>query len=184
MEKNTILNFDELITVAKEYAIDNEIEHIVIFAKGIDNVLKLNKLLDGTDIDLFVTTFPQNQILYVENEDGEIDEVYPEILDESNKKIIRDNNIHLVASTLPLDPIITPGNNNNPYHIINQTLNLFGQGTDMMVQSALMVTDNGFIKPGTRVLSLISNRAAEIETANSRFLFHPEYGIKINKIIK
>ena len=63
MEKNTILNFDELITVAKEYAIDNEIKHIVIFAKGIDNVLKLNKLLDGTDIDLFVTTFPQNQIL-------------------------------------------------------------------------------------------------------------------------
>lgn len=184
MKKNTINNIDELFNLSIDYAVSHEINDIIIFAKGIDNVLNLNKMLKNTDINLYVTTFPHHQLLYIENEEGEIDEVYPEILEEHNQQLLKENKITLISSTLPLDPIITPGVNTNPYHVINQTLNLFGQGMDMVLQSALMATDNGFIKPGSRVLSLISNLAADVETTNSRFLFHPEHGVKINHIIK
>ncbi|KKF41466.1 hypothetical protein [Streptococcus uberis] len=184
MKNNTINNIEDLFHISIDYAKDNNINDIIIFAKGIENVLRLNEMLKDTEINLYVTTFPHHQLLYIENEEGEIDEIYPEILEDYNQKLLKENNITLISSTLPLDPIITPGIETNPYHIINQTLNLFGHGTDIVIQSALMASDNGVIKPGSRVLSLISNLAADLETANSRFLFHPKYGIKINHIIK
>lgn len=181
---NKINNIDQLFEEAKIYAQNNDIEYIVLFAKGIENVLKLNKMLKGSGINLVVTTFPSNQVLYLENEDGDLEENYPEILNSENISILEEEAISLVSSTLPLEPIITPGTNNNPYSIIKMTLDLIGEGTSLAVQSALMTVDNGYIKPTTRVLSLISGLAVDLETTNSRFLFHPEKGLKINHVIK
>ncbi|WEA14144.1 MULTISPECIES: hypothetical protein [Lactococcus] len=179
-----INNINQLFEEAKKYAIENNIKSIVIFAKGIENVINLNNMLKDTGIKLFVTTFPSNQVLYLENEEGELEESYPEILIPENINVLEKEGISLISSTLPLEPIITPGIKDNPYSIINMTLNLFSEGTSLAVQSALMPVDNGYIAPSTRVLSLTSNLAVDLETTNSRFLFHPEKGLKINHIIK
>ncbi|PRT72682.1 hypothetical protein C6A27_01145 [Streptococcus anginosus] len=184
MTNYNIKDIDELFHFSKKYAVDNDISNIIIFAKKVENVLKLSQLLSETNINLIVTTFPNNQVLYIENEDGDIDEVIPEILSEENRQILTKNNIPLISSTLPLDPVVIPGTNYNPYTIISQTLSLFGLGTDLAVQSALMSVDNGFIKPSERVLSLTSSIAVDLQTTNSRFVFHPEKGVKILEILK
>lgn len=167
----------------KKYAINNNIKYIIIFAKQIDNVLYLNNILKETDIKIFATTFPSNQVLYLEDEDGNVNEVFPEILSPANREELKNDGIDLISSTLPLDPIIIPGNNYNPYTVINQTLNLFGKGVNIAVQSALMAADNGYITPGERVVSMNASVAVDLTTSNSRYLFHPELGMKIQKTL-
>ena len=71
---DTTNEINNLFKKAKVYAEENDIEYIVIFAKGIKNVLNLNNLLKGSGIRLLVTTFPSNQVLYLENEEGVIEE--------------------------------------------------------------------------------------------------------------
>ncbi len=175
---------EDLINVVSKYIEEENIKYITIFAKGIDNVLKLSQKLEHTDVSIFVTTFPTNEPIYLRNAEDEIEETYPEILSNENKKILKDKGIHLTSSTLPLSPVIVPGHNDNPYKIINQTLNLFGNGVDLCVQAAMMLTDNGHIKPTDRVIAMNSQVAIDLNTCNSRFLFHPELGLEINQIIK
>ena len=189
MELNIMTNYnlnsiDELFDISKNYAVANNISTILIFAKKIENVLKLSHLLADSGIKLIVTTFPNNQILYIENESGDVEEIIPEILEEKNREILNTKNIPLISSTLPLDPIVIPGANFNPYNVLTQTLNLFGAGTDIAVQSALMAVDNGLLKPSERVLSLTSTLAVDLNTTNSRFIFHPEKGLEIHEILK
>lgn len=180
---NEINETKVLCDIVKNYAIDNSIKYVVIFAKQIENVLYLQSILNDTDVKVLATTFPNNQILYLEGEDGNINEVTPEILNTSSRDKLKKKGVDLIASTLPLDPIIIPGNEYNPYTVINQTLNLFGTGVNLTVQSALMVTDNGYIKPGERIVSMTASIAVDLTTSNSRFLFHPELGIKIHKTL-
>ena len=181
---DTTNEINNLFKKAKVYAEENDIEYIVIFAKGIKNVLNLNNLLKGSCIRLLVTTFPSNQVLYLENEEGVIEEEHPEILNQDSLDILRVEQIKLISSTLPLEPIIIPGLQNNPYESINKTLDIFGDGVSIAVQSVLMSTDTGNIKPSTRVLSLTAGLAIDTEATNSRFLFHPTKGLKIQHIIK
>lgn len=175
---------EDLFKQAIEYAVNNEIKTIIIFAKGIDNILKLKDFIGEKDINLIATTFPMNQVLYMEDENGEVEEVYPEIYEKKSMKKLKEKNVTLVSSTMPLDPIIIPGQHDSPYTVITKTLNLFGEGIDLIVQSALMTTDVGETLPGERVLSMNLSGFADINTTNSRFLFHPSKGLKINQIIK
>ena len=75
MTNYNVKNINELFHISKKYAIDNNISNILVFAKKIENVLNLSRLLSDTDIKLIVTTFPSNQILYIENETGEVEEI-------------------------------------------------------------------------------------------------------------
>ena len=47
-----------------------------------------------------------------------------------------------------------------------------------------MAVDNGLLKPSERVLSLTSTLAVDLNTTNSRFIFHPEKGLEIHEILK
>ena len=184
MTNYNVKNINELFHISKKYAIDNNISNILVFAKKIENVLNLSRLLSDTDIKLIGTTFPSNQILYIENETGEVEEIIPEILSQESREILNKNNIPLISSTLPLDPVVIPGTNYSPYTVLSQTLNLFGEGTNIAVQSALMAVDNGFLNPSERVLSLTASLAVDLYATNTRFIFHPEKGLEINEILK
>ncbi|MDT2818064.1 hypothetical protein P7H55_09450 [Vagococcus lutrae] len=175
---------ENLFSTAVTYAVENNVKKIIIFAKAKDNVLKLKQQIGTNDIELIVTTFPMNQALYLENDEGEIEEVYPDLYNQEDQKILKDEGIKIVSSTLPFDPIIIPGHNSNPYSIIKRTLNLFGEGIDLVVQSALMATDTGVIKPSERVISMNTKLFVDMTTTNSRYLFHPTKKININKVQK
>lgn len=184
INNKNILSTEELLEEVRNYAVEQNISSIVLFAKSTENVLNLSKLLKKTDISLYVTTFPANEPIFIRNEDDEVEEIYPEILKEENKLLLEENNITLVSSTMPLDPIVIPGTNNNPYEVITQTLNLFGSGVGLCVQSAMMLTDTGYLEPNQRVLSVNSKLAIDLTTCNSRYLFHPEFGLEIYQLIK
>lgn len=174
----------KLFKKTKEYAIKNEIKTIVIFAKETKNVLLLNEMLEDSKIKLIVTTFPMNSTLFLENDEGRIEEYYPELNNEEGITILKNKGIEVIASTLPLESIVVPGAKDNFYALIKSTLNLFGRGTDINVQSALMVADNGAVKPGERILSLNATTAIDVRVCNSRFMFHPSTGLEIYGFIK
>lgn len=183
-DNGKIIPFEELSEKVVKYACDNNINKIAIFAKGTENVLKLNDKCKKTGIELFAVTFPTNQAIYVKNEDDDIEEVYPEILYEENKELLVKNNIKLVSSTMPLEPIVIPGERSNPYGVISQSLNLFGEGVDLCVQISMMLTDQGYTQPNEQILSMNGRLALDLQACNSRFLFHPSLGLEINRIIK
>ena len=174
----------EMFNDSKAYAMEKNINKIILFAKGIENVLKFKNILDETDIELIITTFPSNQVLYIEDEEEGIIETHPEILSFENRTKLKSLNIPLITSTFPFEPIIIPGNNYNPYSTISQTLNIFGPGTDIAVQSSLMAVDTGVVEPGERILSLTTQNVLDLKATNSRFLFHPEKGLEIYHILR
>lgn len=176
-------DIEELFEFSVNYASENNIKTILLFVKTADNVLNLHKLTQAKDIHLIAVTYPMNQVMYIENEEGEIDEIYPEIFAPREQKKLNDFGIPLISSSMPFDPIVIPGLSGNNYSAISQTLNLFGPGIDLAVQSVLMATDNGLLKQGDRVLSLTTKSIVDIVASNSRFLYHPNLGIKFNQII-
>lgn len=182
INKNDINNLEELFTEVVSYAFENEIKKIIIFAKGKENVLKLREKIGEKDIELLVTTFPMNQVLYLENDEGDIEEYYSELFNEDERELLENEGIKLISSTLPFDPIIIPGHDENPYNVIKRTLNLFGEGMDLIIQSALMTTDNGATEPEERVISMNTKIFVDMLTTNSRYLFHPTKKVVINSI--
>ncbi|EGO5804639.1 hypothetical protein ACFJZF_09190 [Enterococcus faecalis] len=164
------------------YAEKNDIKKIIIFAKEKNNVLKLRKQIGNKNIQLIVTTFPMNQVLYLEDENENIEEYYPELYEHNERMILENEGIQVLSSTLPLESVIIPGYDANPYDIIKRTLNLFGVGIDLVVQSALMTTDMGATVPNERVISMNTITFVDMNTTNSRYLFHPSKKIKINSI--
>ncbi|MBO0445543.1 hypothetical protein JZO78_04235 [Enterococcus ureilyticus] len=184
INNNNADNLKELFEETVSYAEKNNIGKIIIFAKGTENVLKLKEEIGDKKIELIVTTFPMNQVLYIENDEGEIEETYPELYSKDERNKLEQKDIRVLPGTLPFEAIIIPGYDNNPYNVISKTLNLFGNGMDIIIQSALMTTDAGITEPGERVVSMNTQMFADLNTANSRFLFHPEKKVLINEIYK
>lgn len=80
--------------------------------------------------------------------------------------------------------IVIPGDNFNPYKIIEQTLTIVSPGLPNLVQSLLIATDSGVVVPRERVLVMNAVLAIDALGTNTRFLFHPEEGMEIKKIIQ
>ncbi|MFB8675785.1 hypothetical protein [Enterococcus gallinarum] len=177
-----------LIENVVNYASENKIGKIIIFAKQKENVLKLynriQKSSNFNEIKVLVTTFPMNQVLYMEGENGDIEEVFPPLYDENERKALKNIGIEVMSGTLPLDSVIIPGFDSSPFDVIKRTMNLFGEGIDLAIQSALMTTDAGLTIPGERVISMNTATFIDINTTNSRFLFHPEKKIVINSLFQ
>lgn len=111
----------EMFNDSKAYAMEKNINKIILFAKGIENVLKFKNILDETDIELIITTFPSNQVLYIEDEEEGIIETHPEILSFENRTKLKSLNIPLITSTfhssqlsyleittIPIQPYLKP----------------------------------------------------------------------------
>lgn len=172
-----------LFEKAVVYAVENDIKKIIVFAKKAENILKLKHIIADKDIKILVTTFPMNQVLYIKKE-GEIEEVHSELDDKELRGMLEENGIKVLSGTLPLENIIVPGSNNNPYDIIKKTMNLFGTGLDIIVQSALMTTDMGETIPGERIISMNAKTFVDMTTTNSVYLYHPKLKVNINSINK
>ncbi|MDN6751386.1 MAG: hypothetical protein L0L95_14170 [Staphylococcus equorum] len=176
-------NFNENLQVTLEYAKEKSIKKILIFTKDGDAAIEAKNKAGFGDIDIIAVSFPANEVLYVKNEEGEITEKQPESSSPEVRKRLSENNIELVLSSMPFADIVIPGSSPNPYNIIEKSLSLVDEGLPLCVQSVLMATDNGYIIPGERVVSMISCTAIDASATNSRFLFHPKKGLKINSII-
>lgn len=169
-----------------KYCVDNGINKLIMFIKNEKSILDVKSYLDENDIvvDLIAVTFPANEKMYELVGDDELNEFVPEAADGTKiRNILNENNIPLISSALPFEGIVIPGDNFNPYKIIEQTLNMVNSGLSNLVQTLLIATDNGLVLPGERLLVMHSVLAIDANGTNTRLLFHPQEGLKINKII-
>lgn len=167
-----------------EYCVTNDIKKLVIFVQNEDTLLRLNNFLTSQNYNLKLigVTFPANEVMYIENDEGEIEEHIPETATDDVCKTLQDQGIVLIRSSLPFEGIVIPGENYNPYKIVAQTFDLVHNGLANIVQTASIATDTGYLKVGED--AVISNLAlyVHLEGVNSRMLFHPKFGLKIKQI--
>lgn len=156
----------------------------MIFVKDEKLVLELNNFIKEHvfDVNLIAVTFPANEIMYVRNEADEIKEVIP-----AAAAVIRDllekEGVQLIKGSLPFEGIVIPGENYNPYKIVEQTFNIVLRGLANAIQIVLVATDTGAVMPGERVVSMNTATSIDARGANARLLLHPELGIKIEKLL-
>lgn len=169
------------------YCVKNNIKKIIIFIKDENNILNIKSFLNQQEypIELIGVTFPANEKMYRLEDDKKINTFIPEAANGNKiKKILEDHGITLISSTIPFEGIVIPGNNINPYKIIEQTLGIVHVALPNLVQTLLMATDNGAVLPGERVVVMNNSLAIDGNGTNTRLLFHPKEGMKINKIIQ
>ncbi|MBE1556533.1 hypothetical protein [Sporosarcina limicola] len=169
-----------------KYCVDNGINKLIMFIKDEKSILEVKSYLEGNEIEieLIAITFPANEKMYVLDEDDELSEFVPGAADGNKIRcILKENKIPLVSSALPFEGIVIPGDNFNPYKIIEQTLNMVNPGLPNLVQALLVATDSGLVVPKERVLVMNAGLAIDVLSTNTRFLFHPEEGMQINKVI-
>lgn len=169
------------------HAIENNVKKMALFIKDEKLVLELQKYLmvEGIDITLVAVTFPSNEKMYLLNEEEEVEET---VIDAANgfnvKNLIENEGIKYVSSALPFEGIVIPGtSNDNPYKIIEKTLTIIHKALPNLVQTLLMATDSGNILPKERVLVVNTQLAIDACGSNTRLMFHPNEGIKINELI-
>jgi len=178
-------NLDEIMNSSIEYAENESIDKILIFSKDGNSAIKLKKKLQAKNnsIKVIAVLFPANERLFQRNKDGEVNEFIPNSLDKEIMSNLKSLSIQPVYGTLPLENVIVPGASNNIYSTIKQALSLFSPGLQLAVQGILMATDQGFLKDNERVISVVGDIAIDANSANSRLMFHPKYGLSINHIV-
>lgn len=169
-----------------KYCVENDINKLIIFIKDEKTILGIKSYLEENDIklQLIAVTFPANEKMYELKDDDEVHEFVPKAADGTEiREMLKANDIQLISGALPFEGIVIPGDNFNPYKIIEQTLDMVNIGLSNLVQTLLMATDNGLVLPKERVLVTNVKLAIDVLGTNTRFLFHPEEGMKINKIL-
>lgn len=158
-----------------------------MFIKDEKSILDVKSYLEENEIaiQLIAVTFPANEKMYELVGEDELKDFIPEAADGNNvRHTLSEKGIPLVSSALPFEGIVIPGDNFNPYKIIEQTLNMVNPGLSNLVQALLVATDSGFVMPKERVLVMNAVLAIDVFSTNTRFLFHPEEGMKINKVLQ
>lgn len=178
-------NLDEIMNSSIEYAKNESIDKILIFSKDGNSAIKLKQKLQSKNnsIKVIAVLFPANERLFQRDKDGEVNEFIPNSLNKEIMSNLKSLSIQPVYGTLPLENVIVPGASNNIYSTIKQALSLFSPGLQLAVQGILMATDQGFLKDNERVVSVVSDIAIDANSANSRLMFHPKYGLSINHIV-
>lgn len=178
-------NSDSLYFKSIQYANEKNIKNVLLFIQNKEKILELKSFINEKEynVDIIGVTFPSNEKMYVK-EQGKMIKYVPHAADgDEVRTVLLNQGIKLISGTLPFEGIVVPGASINPYEIIKQTLGLFSPGLQNVVQSILMTTDQGVIKPSEKVIAMNNTVSIEASGANTRFLFHPLDGLKIHQIL-
>lgn len=170
-----------------QYCVEQKIKKIIMFIKDEESILSVKTYLQEQEIhlDLIGVTFPANEPIYKLNDQKEIEEFIPKAAKgEEVREILRNKGIPLISSALPFEGIVIPGDNYNPYKIIEQTFSIVNKALPNLVQTLLIATDSGQVLPRERVVVMNAILAIDVLGTNTRFLFHPDEGMEINTIIQ
>jgi len=178
------MNISKTVELSIKKAREEGIDKILVFTADGEGPFELRKQLgNNEDIDIIAVSFPNLMPFFQKETDGDIKEFFPKTSYDEHKEKFQNENIKLVQGVMPFEEVIIPGANDTKLKAIKESLNLFSGGLKLCVQAALMATDSGAIKPGEEIISMSADTSIITNGANSRFLFHPTKGLKINKII-
>lgn len=178
-------NSDSLYFKSIQHADENNIKNVLLFIQNKEKILELKSFINekGYDVEIIGVTFPSNEKMYMKKQ-GKMITYIPHAADgDEIKNALLSRGVKLISGTLPFEGIVVPGASVNPYQVIKQTLGLFSSGLQNVVQSILMATDQGAIKPLEKVIAMNNTISIEASAANTRLLFHPSDGLKINQIL-
>lgn len=179
-----VSNLKELIDSAIEYAKNNNINKILIFSKNGDSAKKLKiALRKEQSIKVVAVLFPANERFFNRDKNGEVKELIPNPVNTKSLQELQKMEIACIYGTLPLENVIVPGTSNDVYNTIKRTLSLISPGLQLAIQGVLMATDQGILDNNEHVVSIVSDIAVDVRSANSRLMFHPKYGLNIEHII-
>lgn len=169
------VNTEEVLRAVRSRCEDSDLSKIVIASETGRSVMRALDVFKGTGIRMIVVTHypastwgPKGKIPI-----GLKREVYAERLNRLKK-----NGVRVVQGTRPFAP---PSRSINwdyptPESIVDKTLEIFGAGTKIAIEAAVMATDAGLLNEGEEVVSCAGtfkglDTALVVKTAYSAHLF-------------
>ena len=145
------VNTANLLNLAKQRAIERGINNIVIASETGLSAMRAVEVFHGTGLKITVVTHypastasPKGRIPIGINR-----EEY-----ESTRKFLEGEGVEIVQGTRPfVPPSRTEWTINSMEGIIDATLELFGSGTKIAIETAVMATDAGKVRPGDEIIS-------------------------------
>ena len=159
---------------AKERAIKRGIEDVVVPSETGISAMKAIEVFRDTKIRLIVVTHYPSR---VSGPNGDIPIGINRIEYLSRKKRIIEAGVEIVQGTRPfVPPSRVNWTQNSMEGMIDSTLEIFGSGTKIAVEIAIMATDAGKVDPGREVISLGGtykglDTALIVKTSNSHEFF-------------
>ena len=145
------VNTDHLLRAAKERSLERGIKTIVVASETGKSALMALDILRNTGIRMVVVThYPSGTF----GPHGEIPIGINRIEYGPAKDRLEKSGIEIVQGTRPfVPPSRIDWTWNNMEGIIDSTLELFGSGTKIAVEVAIMATDAGKVEPGEEIIS-------------------------------
>ena len=174
-------NTEKVLNLVLERAASLNINKILIFTSNGDTALKLRKR--NEEMDIIAVSFPYNQELMVNNNEGEKQKIKPKTSNYEVQKQLEKNNIKLLQGTMPFKDIVIPGTRDTKKATIYHTLSLISGGLTFCVQSVVMATDRGLVDNDEEIIAMSADTAIVATGANTQWIFHPSKGMEIKEII-
>jgi hypothetical protein len=147
------INTEKALELAREQALELNIQKIVVASETGRSALKALKVLKDTDIQLIVVThYPAKT--WGPNGDIPIGLGRPEYTHV--KRFLEEQGAVIVQGTRPFAGVgrALGWDSPVPATFIDKTLELFSSGTKIAIEAALMATDAGVLEEGEQVITL------------------------------
>lgn len=145
------INTDKLLETVKQYCINNDYRNVVIASETGRSAVKALETLKKTNIKIIVVThYPATTW----GPKGNIPIGLKRKKYADNLKKLLDNRVKIVQGTRPFAPPTRSLNwETTAEGIMDKTLELFGAGTKIAIEAALMATDAGEINENEEIIS-------------------------------
>ena len=176
-EKKGNINFNEVIKISVEAAIEKSINKIVVFAARVGSVNDLIGMVEGKKIEIIVASYANGRVFYSgSSNEEERHEVVPEVATEAVRKEFFERGIKYVQGGMPLEPIVSCTGDNSTEMIIS-TLNIISEGLVHCINGAVMACENGFINDNEKIISISGDTAVVVTPTIKRDMFSKNFRI-------
>lgn len=177
-------NIEKVIQIVKNEVIKkNNINKVIVFTSDGKSAIRLKKELEN-NYKVIAVTFPYKKTFKLYNKkDKKPQHLTPETSKKEIKKNIMDQGVTLLQGVLPFEDIILPNIPDTKIQTINHTLNIFGGGMKLCIESVIVATDSGEVEPGEEVIAMSADTALIATGCRKELLLHPKLGMQIKQIL-
>ncbi len=179
-------NMAACIDYALEFAEKEQISSAVIFtATGEGPVYAVQKLIDPSysEVKLIAVTPPMGK-LYRENPSNPDSAVFRVgILNQSRRTILESSGVSIISAHLPFKGILVGTQSVSEWSKVSETLEIFGGGLSLCIQSVLLACDSGEIEPGQRVVAISADTAISVLASRTEAFLAARNGLLLEHII-
>lgn len=146
------INTETVLRLAQKRLEELAIKHLVLASETGRSALKALEVFRGREVNLIVVThYPAKTW----GPKGEIPIGLKREEYATTRKLLEDQGVPIIQGTRPLAPPSRSINWNapTPEGIVDKTLDVFGAGTKIAIETTLMATDAGVLEDGEEIIS-------------------------------